>query len=212
MSVARERDGGGLGIRQLAQHLRPIHIAPAPTHPIPSQYPMQQRANETREERTQTDTYSFAVWWALLCWSALERHGSSQVVRARRLARSLVAFLVQRRRCVAPRWPKPKAAQRPKCSRLLQRMNEQELDGRPRADGRGECPSSSVARAPFGPRGVRTHFSAPSNAPVFSLGSTNKRCGPRAASLSPSPSPSLSLQRSVPPPLTTTCHCLATTR
>lgn len=104
-------------------------------------------------------------WWALvLCWSALGRN----VV-------SLVAFFFpeMRRAAVAKaRQIKPKGS-----SSRLQRMNRG-LHGRPRADGRGEWP-------PFGPR-AGDGCAFPTVAPVFCLGSSNKRCGPTAASLSPS--------------------------
>ena len=105
-------------------------------------------------------------------------------VRARRLVRSSLFGPDEMRRAAVAKGQSPKA----KGHQGLQQMNEQGLDGRPRADGRGEWP-------PFAPRA----HAFPSVCRGFLP--SNKRCGPTAGSLSPSRRLAL-LQRSVPPPLT----------
>jgi len=178
LSVARERDGG-IGIEGSATCTTPPTDSRRSTNasrPIPCN----NERIKVNKQRTQTETA--LRWWALLCWSALERN-RSEFGSARTSSRSL--FCPEMRRAAVAKGQSPKA----KGHQGLQQMNEQGLDGRPRADGRGEWP-------PFAPRA----HAFPSVCRGFLP--SNKRCGPTAGSLSPSRRLALLQRSSVPPPLT----------
>ena len=127
MSVARERDGG-IGNEGSATCTTPPTDSRRSTNasrPIPCN----NERIKVNKQRTQTETA--LRWWALLCWSALERNRSefgSARTSSRSLARSL--FCPEMRRAAVAKGQSPKA----KGHQGLQRMNEQAR--RPASRGR----------------------------------------------------------------------------